>query len=102
MANRIAIRPRTIWASLSPVKRSTGPPGPSGSILVVSHTWLAQPGTLLMSDRAASGSGERASQFDHIAIAVVPLFEQGEVLDDFVDRHDGPRVGQPCCRCTHY
>src|SRR5262249_53057324 len=34
---------------------------------------------------------ERAPQFDHVTIAIIPLIEQGEVRGDFVDLHDGPR-----------
>ena len=33
--------------------------------------------------------GERPAKLDHIAIAVVPLVEQGEIVDDFVDRRHG-------------
>jgi hypothetical protein len=43
MANRIAISPRTMWASLSPLNESTGPPAPFGFTVVESQTWLAQP-----------------------------------------------------------
>mgnify|MGYP006271792345 CR=1 FL=1 len=45
-----------MWASESPRKVST--PFPCGS--VTSHTWLAQPRTLLASLRSASVSGARS------------------------------------------
>jgi hypothetical protein len=48
--------PRTIWASLSPRRRSTGLPF-ERSLRLSSQTWLAQPMTLLWSVRASSGRG---------------------------------------------
>ena len=82
------MRPRTIWASLSPTKASTA--RRPGAMSVVSQTWLAQPCTLLASVRAASGKRrQHAAELDEIAIAIVPLVKQGEILVDLVDRHDG-------------
>ena len=49
----MAIRPRTIWASLSPTKLSRGLP-PLGSTLVESQTWLTQPCTLFAAERSAA------------------------------------------------
>ena len=58
MANRMAISPRTMWASLSPSNVSTGAaPGRGGRAELASQTWLAQPRTLLASVRSASGNG---------------------------------------------
>ena len=60
---------------------------PFGLTFVASQTWLAQPCTLFVSVRSSSGSGvKRAAELDDIAIAVVPLVEQGEILGDVVDR----------------
>ena len=74
-------------ASLSPTNDERRSAAPFGFTRVPSHTWLAQPCTLFVSVRSSSGSGvERAAELDHIAIAVVPLVEQGEILDDVVDR----------------
>ena len=87
-ANSTAISPRTIWASLSPSKFSTGPAAPFGLTEVASHTWLAQPCTLLASLRACFRQRrQRAAKLDQIAVAVVPLLQQIEILDDLVDRH---------------
>lgn len=36
--------------------------------------------------------GQRAAKFDHIAIAVVPLIEQFEIVPDVVDGHGGPHT----------
>src|SRR5262249_18702080 len=33
---------------------------------------------------------QRATEFDDIAVAVIPLVQQLEIVPDFVDRHDGP------------
>ena len=38
---------------------------------------------------------KRAAEFDHVAIAIVPLLEQREIFPDFVDRHGVPRI--VCC-----
>ena len=56
---------------------------PGGAVrarrVVSSQTWLAQPCTLLVSLRACSGSGASiAPELDHIAIAIVPVVEDGE------------------------
>ena len=57
-------------------------------LLGMSQTWLAQPRTLLVSVRAPSGnSGKVAAKLDDVAITVVPLIEQLEIVDDLVDRH---------------
>ena len=67
--------------------RASGPRRRSASRAVPSHTWLAQPCTLFASVRTSLRQRrERAAELDHIAIAVVPLVEDGEVLDDVVDR----------------
>ena len=56
---------------------SVGPAAPFGFTSVSSHTWLAQPCTLLASVRSVLRQRrERAPEFDHIAIAVVPLVEE--------------------------
>ena len=58
MAMTRATRPRTMWASESPVKVSTCSP-PTIASFVSSHTWLAQPRTLVRSLCASAGSGSR-------------------------------------------
>ena len=86
-----------MWASLSPRKLSTRP---AGRVLatVTSHTWLAQPRTLLASVRSLSVSGARlAAEVDHVAVAVVPLVEQREVLDDLLDRRLVAGRQHGCC-----
>ena len=95
MANRIAIRPRTICASLSPANVSTGPSAPSGRTLVSSQTWLAQPCTLLASLCARLGKRwQFPSEFDQVAIAIVPIVKDREIVDDFFDIRHAPRVPQ--------
>jgi hypothetical protein len=59
---------------------------PFGRTLVSSQTWLAQPCTLLASLCAASGKRRQlAPKLDQIAIAVVPVVKDREIVDDFVD-----------------
>src|SRR3974390_1196557 len=36
---------------------------------------------------ALAQRGKAPAELDHVAIAVVPLFQQGKILDDLVDRH---------------
>ena len=65
---------------------STGPPAPFGRTVVSSQTWLAQPCTLLASLWAAAGKRRQfPAELDQVAIAVVPVVEDREVVDDFVD-----------------
>ena len=52
-----ATSPRTIWASLSPRKSTTGSPSAWRRAGSSSQTWLAQPRTLFSSVSPASGSG---------------------------------------------
>ncbi len=57
----------------------------------VRRRWRARPGWRSPApcwrrcDRCSGSGGEFAAELDHIAIAVVPLVEQGEVVDDVVD-----------------
>ena len=63
-------------------------PAPRASL--ASHTWLAQPRTLLVSLLSASGSGgRRAAKLDDVAVAILPVVEQGEIGADCVERHGG-------------
>ena len=70
--------------------------------VVASQTWLAQPCTLLASRAVAFGKRrERAAELDDIAIAIVPLVEQGEIVDDLVDRRSCRMPATAvCCRST--
>ena len=88
-------------ASLSPTNDRTGPCAPSGCTVVASQTWLAQPCTLLRSLRSRSSSGAKlAAELDHIAVAVVPIVEHREVVDDGVDMGGG--AGRRCVGHAHY
>src|SRR4029450_9610734 len=55
--SRIAIRPRTMWASLSPKYFRRGSSLPLRSICLDSQTWLTQPFTLFWAECSASGIG---------------------------------------------
>ena len=88
MANRMAIRPRTMWASLSPTKCSRGSPPGACSLLVASHTWLAQPRTLLASVLSDVRQRRQATpQLDDVAVAILPVVEKREIGADVSKRH---------------
>ena len=80
----MAISPRTMCASLSPRKVSRA--RRCAATLLTSQTWLAQPRTLLASVCSASeSSGKRLAELDHVAVAVLPVVQEGEILDELVD-----------------
>src|ERR1700730_3825210 len=80
IANKIAMSPRTIWASLSPQKVSTGPPWPFGCT-------AGPPLALVRFGPGAQGQGaHREADVDQIAVTVVPLLQQRKVVDGLVER----------------
>ena len=86
-ANRIAISPRTIWASLSPTNVEHRP---AAAVRLDRGRKPHLAGAALHLVGVAAGRfrqrRQRAAELDQIAVAVVPLLQQSEILDDLVDR----------------
>src|ERR1700733_11593958 len=92
----MAISPRTIWASLSPSKVRMGLSAPLRLTVVSSQTWLAQPCTLLASLCAAADSGGTLPpQLEQIAVTVVPIVEDREIVGNVVD------IGEALCHALY-
>ena len=79
----MAIKPRTIWASLSPAKFSRGlSPELSFSTVAGAALNFVPVSTLLV------GQGlECAAQFDEIAVAILPLIEEFEIRQNVIECH---------------
>ena len=88
--------PRTIWASLSPSKVRTGAPAGSGRSHRACEPDLAGAAAHLVGLRAqrVGQRRQRAPELDHIAVAVLPVVEEGEVRADGVERRG--RTCRPC------
>jgi hypothetical protein len=72
-------------ASLSPTKVRIGPFAPLGPIVVANLAGAA----LDLVEVVAVAIGEwrkLAAELDHIAISIIPIVEQREVVDDGIDR----------------
>src|SRR5271156_3233933 len=84
----MAMRPRTIWASLSPLKMRRGAPG--GRAIDLSRepdlTGAAANSVRLRSRRFRQRR-QGAAELDHVAIAVLPVIQELEVREDVLERH---------------
>ena len=82
------MRPRTMWASLSPWKCSEAGAG-RRRLSRGAEPDLARAAAHLIGVRSQSfGEGRQlAAELDQIAVAVLPVVEQGKVGADGFDRH---------------
>ena len=85
IASRMATSPRTIWASLSPQKMSTGCRRRQNWSSSQARPGWRSPAPCWRRYGASPAAGACAAELDDIAIAVVPFVQQREIVDDVVD-----------------
>src|SRR6476619_2855045 len=83
----MAMRPRTIWASLSPLKMRRGPVGRDVDLSREPDLTGAAANSVRLRSRRFRQWRQGAAELDHVAIAVLPVIQELEVREDVLERH---------------
>src|SRR6476646_1609983 len=85
----MAISPRTIWASLSPLKLRRGAAPGDGALDLSREPDLtgAAANFVRLRSRSFRQWRQGAAELDHVAIAVLPVIQEPEVREDVLERH---------------
>src|SRR5262245_59907730 len=96
----MAIKPRTMWASLSPWRGEGGRLARRAGAGLARQPNLAGAAAHLVGIRTqvVGQWRQRSAELDHVAVAVLPDIEEGKIRTDGIDRHSGARTLTPALR----